>query len=77
VDEDERKVVLQPSLLASERVEIKTSDILERRPSRVSPMPEGLLNQLTKDEILDLLAYIESAGKEKAANFKRAEAATR
>jgi hypothetical protein len=27
---------------------------------------------LTKDEILDLLAYIESTGKEKAPNFRMA-----
>ncbi len=75
VDENDDKVVVQPSLLASERIEIKKSEIVERRPSKISPMPEGLLNQLTKDEILDLLAYIEASGKEKAANFKPAEAA--
>jgi hypothetical protein len=33
-------------------------------------MPEGMVNLLTRDEVLDLLAYIESAGKEKAANFR-------
>jgi len=33
-------------------------------------MPQGLLNQFTKDEILDLLGYVESMGKEKGANFK-------
>ena len=73
VDENDDQIVVQPSLLASERVAIKKSEIVERRPSKISPMPEGLVNQLTKDEILDLLAYIESAGKEKAANFKPAQ----
>jgi len=34
-------------------------------------MPEGLLNQFTKKEFLDLLACIEAAGKEMAANFKK------
>jgi hypothetical protein len=38
-------------------------------------MPEALLDQFTKDEILDLLAYIEASGKEKATNFKPVEAA--
>ena len=28
------------------------------RPSPVSPMPSGLLNTLTLDEILDLFAYL-------------------
>jgi len=72
VDEREDKIVVQPSPLAPERVDIKKSEIAERRASKVSPMPEGLLNQLTKPEILDLLAYIESAGKDNAANFKPA-----
>ena len=40
-------------------------------------MPEGLLDSFTKEEILDLLAYIESSGKEKANNFKSVEAAKR
>jgi len=69
VDEDDKRVVVEPNPLTSERVEINKSDIETRHPSKVSPMPEGLVNQLTKEEILDLLAYIESAGKEKAANF--------
>jgi putative heme-binding domain-containing protein len=70
IDETDDKVVVQPNPLSPERIEIKKSDIAERRPSKVSPMPEGLLNQFTKDEILDLLAYLESMGKEKGANFK-------
>ena len=32
-------------------------------------MPEGLLSILTREEILDLLAYIESGGKANAAAF--------
>ncbi len=75
VDENDEQVVIQPSPLAPERVEIKKSEIAERRASKVSPMPEGLLNQLSQEEILDLLAYIEATGKEKAANFKPAEQA--
>jgi putative heme-binding domain-containing protein len=70
VDEDDAKIVVQPNLLASERISISKTDIADRHPSKVSPMPEGLLSSLTQDEILDLLAYIESIGKEKAANFK-------
>jgi len=66
VDETDDKVVLQPNLLSSERVAVKKTDVTGRAPSKLSPMPEGLANLLTQDEILDLLAYIESAGKEKA-----------
>jgi len=34
-------------------------------------MPEGLVNILTKEEILDLLAYIEAGGKREHAAFAR------
>ena len=39
-------------------VEIDKQDIDEREESKVSIMPEGLLNTMTRNEILDLLAYI-------------------
>src|SRR5262249_43849 len=70
VDETSEKIILQPGPFASDRVEIDKSQIAERHPSRISPMPEGLVNLLTREEILDLLAYIESTGKEKAPNFR-------
>ncbi len=70
IDETGDRVVIQPNPLAPERIEIKKSEIAERKPSKVSPMPQGLLNQFTKDEILDLLGYLESMGKEKGPNFK-------
>ena len=37
---------------------IPLADIIERAPSAVSMMPAGLLNTLTEEEILDLLAYV-------------------
>ena len=39
---------------------LKKSDIKARQPKPSSPMPLGLLNTLTKEEILDLLAWLES-----------------
>jgi hypothetical protein len=36
--------------------------VLSIEPSKVSLMPEGLLNMLKQDEVLDLLAYLLSAG---------------
>ena len=43
---------------------IKVSDIDEMRPSKVSMMPSGLFDNLTRDEILDLVAYLKSTVKE-------------
>jgi hypothetical protein len=45
-------------------------DIEAQQPSLVSPMPSGLLDTLTKEEILDLLAYLESGGKRTNAKSK-------
>jgi putative heme-binding domain-containing protein len=39
---------------------IKVSDIEDMKPSKVSMMPAGLLDTLTRDEILDLIAYLKS-----------------
>ncbi len=42
---------------------VPKQDIAAQQFSLVSPMPAGTLNTLTKEEILDLLAYLESGGK--------------
>ena len=39
-------------------------------PSKVSPMPPMLLAMLTKEEILDLVAYVLSGGDRANAAFK-------
>jgi len=72
-DENKERLILLPNMLAPEAtVEIPLAEIASRQPSKVSAMPTGLLNQLTAEEILDLLAYIEAAGKSGAANFQKA-----
>ena len=56
------KVALQPNPLSPDRITIvPKSEILERRASHVSPMPEGLLNQFTKEDILDMLSSTSKA----------------
>jgi putative heme-binding domain-containing protein len=42
---------------------LKKSEIKARQPQTSSPMPVGLLNSLSKSQIMELLAYIESGGK--------------
>jgi putative heme-binding domain-containing protein len=41
---------------------IPKEDVLARERSNLSIMPLGLLNNLSKQEVLDLLAYLESSG---------------
>ena len=71
VSEDGDKVVVRPSMLAPEMKEISKADIKSREVSKISPMPPGLLNMLTKEEILDLLAYFEAAGHADGPQFKK------
>ena len=70
MEDTDAKLVLVTNPLTGEKVELKKSDVKSRTPSKLSPMPEGLASVLTKDEILDLLAYMESAGNKQHAAFK-------
>ncbi len=40
------------------KAQIAAADIEETRPSKLSAMPEGLLNPLTLDQVADLFAYL-------------------
>ncbi|MEW4567298.1 family 16 glycoside hydrolase [Tautonia sp. JC769] len=57
--------MLEPNALEG----VARSRIEEMQPSPVSMMPEGLLNTLEQDEILDLLAYLLSRGDREADMF--------
>ena len=72
-DENDKKIVLMTNPLSPQRVEILKSEIASREISKLSAMPEGLLNVLSKEEILDLLAYLESDGKADARVFAAAK----
>ena len=63
LEENAQRLVIQPNPLQPEKVEIRKSDIEKRAISKVSPMPAKLVDTFTKEEILDLLAYLESAGR--------------
>jgi putative heme-binding domain-containing protein len=65
---DDGVTVLQAN---GEKVAVSRDDIAETRPSRKSAMPEGLLNQLTLEEIADLLAYLSQPAKTATATAPR------
>ncbi|MGI8604179.1 MAG: c-type cytochrome [Verrucomicrobiales bacterium] len=54
-------VAMNP-LVPGESVEVRATDVKERKPYPISMMPPALLNQLNEDEVLDLVAYIQSGG---------------
>jgi putative heme-binding domain-containing protein len=61
--EDDERVVLKPNPLAPETVEVGKAMIKTRTISEISPMPAGLLNSLKAEQILDLLAWFETASR--------------
>ena len=55
--------LLPNPLLPEEITIVRRADVEEMQPSLVSTMPKGLLLTLEKDEILDLLYFLEAGGK--------------
>lgn len=51
-------------------VEVAVEEIEDRRPSELSEMPSGLINVLTEEEVLDLIAYLRAGGNEEDGVFK-------
>ncbi|MFN0019672.1 MAG: c-type cytochrome [Pirellulaceae bacterium] len=63
LEENAKQIKLRPDPFAKEPIVIEKENIQDRQLSKTSEMPQGLLSTLTKEEILDLVAYIRSAGK--------------
>ena len=62
-EEDEETLRLAPNLLApDDLIEVAKADVVERREATLSAMPSGTASTLTKEELLDLLAFLEAGG---------------
>ena len=68
--EDEQILVISPSVVTGQALEVRKSDILDRRIAKTSNMPEGMLNTLEMNQILDLMAYLLSNGEEDDVMFQ-------
>ncbi|MDB4338479.1 DUF1080 domain-containing protein [Rubripirellula sp.] len=55
----------------NKRVNIDRNEIEQLVVSKTSPMPAGLFNRMTKDEILDLTAYLISGGDSEHESFQK------
>lgn len=62
VKEESEALTVQSGASTSLIQTFKKSDIKSQQPQRSSLMPSGLLNQLSSEEILDLLAFLKSGG---------------
>ena len=73
LSEDDKEVVLMPNPLGQEKCEpirISKDSIDAQQVSPLSLMPPKLLNTMSLEEILDLIAYVESRGNPRHAVFK-------
>ncbi|MEC8304981.1 MAG: c-type cytochrome, partial [Planctomycetota bacterium] len=63
IEETEEQLRLLTNMLKPDNVEtIAVDSIEDRKIADISTMPEGLLDTFTMDEVLDLLAYVQSGG---------------
>ncbi|MEC9093268.1 MAG: PVC-type heme-binding CxxCH protein, partial [Planctomycetota bacterium] len=68
-NDNEYKIVIDP--LAKDKATVILKEQVEAsKKSKLSLMPNGLLNKLTKEEILDLIAYVFAKGDQKHMLFK-------
>lgn len=71
VNEDKQAFHVATNLLTPNSLTIIPKDDVEQMaPSKMSPMPGGLLNTLTKEEIYDLHSYLEAGGYEMPEHLK-------
>ncbi|MEO6436046.1 MAG: c-type cytochrome, partial [Tepidisphaeraceae bacterium] len=61
-EENDDRVVIRSSPLSTATEAVAKKDIATRRPSKLSIMPQGLIDVLSEDEVLDMIAYLRSAG---------------
>jgi putative heme-binding domain-containing protein len=61
--------IIENPLAKAEPTILQRSDIVDRQRSKTSMMPKGLLDKLTRDEILDLVAYVAAGGSRDRGRF--------
>ena len=61
VEENDKLFVMTSALAPDAQTTLDAAQIKSRAPFNVSMMPAGLINSLNKDELLDLIAYIQAA----------------
>jgi putative heme-binding domain-containing protein len=74
LSESAREIVVDTDPFGGSPETIKREQVREIVNSAVSPMPEGLANVLTLDEILDLVAYLQAGGQSTAPVFQKRSA---
>jgi putative heme-binding domain-containing protein len=69
--EDADRIRVRTSPLLPQTIPVEKKEIVRRELSSISPMPPGLINILTKEQVLDLLAFIEAGGNREHRDFSK------
>lgn len=68
--EENGKLFVMTSPFSDVQTPVDAAQVKARKPFHVSMMPPGLINGLNKDELLDLIAYLQSGGNDKDKMFQ-------
>ena len=68
--EELKQVLVRVNPFSTQATAVLKGDLVKREISLISPMPTGLLDVLKLDQILDLLAYLQSGGNPNHTAFK-------
>ena len=72
IDAAAGKILIAPVMMNPQAtVEVAAADVKTEEPSPVSAMPAGLLNELTKEQIIELLAFLDAGGDRSAAVYRK------
>ena len=72
VDVADKKILIAPVMMNPQAtVEISQADVKSEEPSPVSPMPPGLLSEFTKEEVVELMAFLDAGGDRTAAVYRK------
>ncbi|MDA7925871.1 hypothetical protein N9B46_03490, partial [Mariniblastus sp.] len=70
-EQDGGKVAIYPGKVGADPIVVAEDEIDEIRPSRVSQMPENLLDKLNAEELNDLMGYLMTGGDAQHRQFKK------
>jgi putative heme-binding domain-containing protein len=68
-NEDDKSVTLMTNFFTNDSTTVQKDKIARRQKSKLSPMPQGLIDNLEQTEIFDLIAYLRSGGNAKDRAF--------
>ena len=72
VDVADKKIFVAPVMMNPQAtVEISQAEVKSEEPSPVSPMPPGLLNEFTREEVVELMAFLDAGGDRTAAVYRK------